>query len=413
MASFAGLRGTDDWGTDERPKNFRELILWSSPNGNAPLFALSSRMKKETTDDPEFSWWEETNQPIRLQLNDGTNMTAVDTTVVVDNALDTNNSGEYDATILRPGDVLQVEPATQPAVYDGTTVEMVVVDSVTSATQFEVVRGFAGTTAATINDDAWFTKVGTAFAEGTGAPDTGSGNPTKFYNLTQIFKKAFDETGTAGETNTRTGNSWNNDKMRNAFQHSASIEQAFFWGIRSEATDATNGKPIRTMAGLASLITSHRSILAGGTATLDSLIDATNPVFNYEDNGAGSERIAYCGNGFLNYLNKKVAEESSVRMNYDGVLNMWGQTLQKYTTPQGTIAFRSHPLFNVHPEYTYSAFVLNPKGLVYRPLRNRDTKFKDNIQANDEDTRKAQWLTECSLEIHFERSFAYIGNFGG
>lgn len=26
--AVAGLRGTGDWGTDERPKNFREMILW-------------------------------------------------------------------------------------------------------------------------------------------------------------------------------------------------------------------------------------------------------------------------------------------------------------------------------------------------------------------------------------------------
>lgn len=26
--AVAGLRGTGDWATDERPKNFREMILW-------------------------------------------------------------------------------------------------------------------------------------------------------------------------------------------------------------------------------------------------------------------------------------------------------------------------------------------------------------------------------------------------
>ena len=46
MTAFAGLRGTGDWGTDERPKNFRELILWANPNCRAPLFALMARMKK-------------------------------------------------------------------------------------------------------------------------------------------------------------------------------------------------------------------------------------------------------------------------------------------------------------------------------------------------------------------------------
>ena len=26
--AVAGLRGTGDWAADERPKNFREMILW-------------------------------------------------------------------------------------------------------------------------------------------------------------------------------------------------------------------------------------------------------------------------------------------------------------------------------------------------------------------------------------------------
>ena len=52
MAAVAGLRGTGDWGTDERPKNFRELILWRDPNGEAPLTALMAKMRKESTDDP-------------------------------------------------------------------------------------------------------------------------------------------------------------------------------------------------------------------------------------------------------------------------------------------------------------------------------------------------------------------------
>ena len=57
MPNFAGLRGTGSFGTDERPKNFREMILWLNPNGSAPLYALTSKAKTETVDDPEFAWW--------------------------------------------------------------------------------------------------------------------------------------------------------------------------------------------------------------------------------------------------------------------------------------------------------------------------------------------------------------------
>jgi hypothetical protein len=69
MSGIAGLRGTGDWGTDERPKNFREKILFTSPNGNAPIFALTSKAGKYSTNDPEFAWWAESQNLIRLVVN--------------------------------------------------------------------------------------------------------------------------------------------------------------------------------------------------------------------------------------------------------------------------------------------------------------------------------------------------------
>ena len=49
-----GLRGTGDWSTDERPKNYRQAILLLFPNTPAALTALLSMLKEEQTDDPEF-----------------------------------------------------------------------------------------------------------------------------------------------------------------------------------------------------------------------------------------------------------------------------------------------------------------------------------------------------------------------
>src|SRR3990172_13363494 len=100
MAAIAGLRGTGDWGTDERPKNFREYILWRDPNGMAPLTALLSKMGSESTNDPEFSWWEEQLNLIRVQ-SDATGASATSTSLgLVGGGLD-----------LVPGDLLLVEKA--------------------------------------------------------------------------------------------------------------------------------------------------------------------------------------------------------------------------------------------------------------------------------------------------------------
>ena len=69
MTAVAGLRATGDYGSDERPKNFREMIMFRNPQGTSPIFALTSRAKKRTVDDPEFSWWDEPNGNVRLEVN--------------------------------------------------------------------------------------------------------------------------------------------------------------------------------------------------------------------------------------------------------------------------------------------------------------------------------------------------------
>src|SRR5581483_867525 len=144
MAAIAGLRGTGDFGTDERPKNFREMILFMNPNGAAPIFALTAKAKKKTVDDPEFAWWNETNVLIRLQVNNSSNYGTTETTIVVDSADPSSSNLSLNwgnATHLKAGDILMVEPASDSATF---SMEQLIVTSVNSATSFNCVRGANG-----------------------------------------------------------------------------------------------------------------------------------------------------------------------------------------------------------------------------------------------------------------------------
>ncbi len=399
MAYFAGVRGTGSFGTSERPQDFREMILWTNPNGSAPLFALTAKMKKEACNDPQIHWWEETNSIGRAVLN-GAIADGTDTTWVVDAAV-----GEVGGALqFAPGDLLLVEEDV--AAY---TTEIVEVVSVESDTAFTVSRGAAGSTAAAAGDGIGLLRIGSVHEEGTGSPATVTTNPTKFTNYTQIFKTPYQLSRTAANTYFRTGDPLKNDQIRKSFVHSEKIEQAMFWGMASEVTGA-GGLPKRTMGGLREMVTSNVTVFTGDP-TIDTFIAALSPVFDYEAGAAGNERIVYAGNGAVNYLNALIASDSSTRINYDGEIKIYGQILRKFSIPQGSFAIKSHPLMNVHPLYTYSMFVVNPAGLIYRPLKASDTKIQKNIQANDADLRKDQWLTEATLELHYERSFAYLGGF--
>jgi hypothetical protein len=392
MPSIAGIRGTGSWGTDERPKNFREYILWRDPNGMAPLTALLSKMSEESTDDPEFSWWEEQLSLIRV-TTDATGASSSSTSLGL-------VSGGYD---LVKGDLLLVEKADQVS-YDN---EIVEVSSVSSDTAITIVRGVSGTSAAAIGASAKLTKIGNRYEEGSLSPSVSTRNPTKISNYCQIFKTAYKITRSAKQTKSRTGDPLKNDKKRKAFDHSVAIEMALLFGKKHETTGG-NGLPLRTTGGLRSFISSNVTVFAT-TPTINTFIDAVAPVFDYSGSGAGNERIAFCGNGFLTTLNKLIAGASGTRVNYNGKIDVYGMKLMEFIMPQGTVYLRTHPLLNTHDRYKNSAFVLDPSALTYRYLQ--DTKDMDNIQANDEDAQKGQWLSEIGLEVHHERTMAYLGNF--
>lgn len=397
LGAIMGLRGTGDWGTDERPKNFREMILWRKPNGTAPLTAILSKGKSERVNDPEFAWWEEELNALRLQINFGTGYATSATTLVVD-------SGNADQ--LAPGDVLLVEAAVTTAYAH----EILVVSSVTDSTTFVVKRNQAGTTAATIANDVYLTKIGTVFAEGTTSPDARGRNPEKLYNYAQIFKTSYEITETAKLTKARTGDPLKNDKKRRMFDHSTAQEFAWLFGKRYETT-GSNGKPLRFTGGILYMLSQYAStrIKAFTTSpTEDTLLDAIYPIWDY-DSDAGTDRLCLAGNGFLNNLNKLAKNANSTRINFNGFVNLYGMRLQRWIFPQGEIYVKTHPLFNTHGRFTNDAVVLDPSILCYRYMR--DTKNQDNIQANDADEQKGQWLTEAGLEMHHAKTSTWLSNF--
>lgn len=400
--AFAGLRGTGDFGTDERPKNFREMILWRQPNGMAPLTALLAKMGSDATNDAEFAWWEEELNQIRLQIFFTTGYATTDTTLTV------ATGGAQDGLDLVPGDLLLVEKAIATGVYNH---EIMVVSSVTSSSVIVVARAYAGASgpAAPIANSTFLTKIGNTFAEGTSSPNVSNRNPTKYFNYCQIFKTAYEETKSATKTKFRTGDPLKNDRKRKMFDHSVAMELAFLFGKRNE-TNGANGKPQRLTGGILDQmrLANPSSIYAFATTpTANLLLDNIFQVWDYQSS-AGTERIAFCGNGALNTLNKIALSNSATRINFDGYVTIYGMKLMRWVLPQGEIFLKTHPLFNTHARFTNDMLILDPSVLKYRHLR--DTAFQDNIQANDADTVKGQWLSEAGLELNHAKTSKWLSN---
>lgn len=406
MAAVAGLRGTGDWGTDERPKNFREGILRFNPNGTAPIFALSSKAGKRTTDDPEFAWWAEGNVLIRLQINGA--LAAADTNIIVDSVDPTSTTLGANlgvATHLKNGDILLVEPLADSATFNH---EIIRVQEVQNETNFTVQRGVGGTTAASIADNQFLTVISSAYAEGTGVPPAVSRNPIKYSNFIQIFKDTYELTGTADNTKTRTNNNYSEDKKRKMYKHSSDIEWSMLFGRAAETT-GENGKPLRYMGGIRSFIPTTNVTVFGAATTPSSFLDAIAPVFDF-DTGAGDQRIVFAGNQALIELSKIFANE--VLFNVNNVVKTYGMDFQEFVMPNGKIMLRSHPLLSRHALYRKSAFILDFDAIKFVTQKGRpEGKASDDVQAKDEDVRRGFWQSDASMEVDYGGlTCAYLGN---
>ena len=432
MSGIAGLRGTGDWSTDERPKDFRESILFYNPNGTAPIFALTGKAGKKTVTDPQFFWWSEPNTLWR-GLTSGA-MLSTDTTVTLAASTDPTNTTPGNlwsaGTHLKQGDLLYIEPATDGPQFGQGFQEIVQVDTVLSDTQFTILRGAGGTTAAAIPSGNFLSLIGSAFAEGTGAPRAVTRNPIKYTNFTQIFKDTYELTGTVTETFARTGDPWSNDKKRKMFDHARAIEEAILYGVPSESVGA-NGKPMRTMGGLRQFFPgstvaantvgpSNTTVWQiGGTAgsntpptptTVFSLLDAIEPVFDIDTEG-GDTRIAFMGNQAVVELNKVLQSSTNLRINFSQEIKIYGLDFKELILPRGRLLIRSHPLLSRHPLYKKSGFILDFASVKYVALKGRDTRTRDDVQLKDEDVRRGFIQTECSLLVdRGGLTCAYLGN---
>lgn len=377
--AIQGLRHSGNFVADARPKNWREGILRLYPNGMAPLTGLTSAMKERSVDDPEYNWWEKALQTQRMTLS--ANLGATGDLIVT--------SG---ARTLKAGHVLRIE-------HSGEIVR--VVSDPTLDTTIPVVRGFAGSTAATVtvaSENPNIHVMGTAYEEGSAAPTGINFDPVKKYNYTQIFRDTLEMTRTASKTRLRTGDEVKEAKRECLEYHSIQMEKAFFWGRRSEGV--LNGKPIRTTGGVISFIDSANVVNnTSGSFDMDTLEPWLKRIFDF----GSSEKVAFLGNTALLAINQCIRKNTSFQI-MSGIKE-FGMNVSRLICPFGELVLKTHPLFNQITSTAYNAAdssmtVLDMANVQYVYLKDSDTKYQQDLQDNGLDGMKSGYLTECGIEVH-------------
>lgn len=401
--AIQGLRDTSNFIANEAPENWREGILLNYPNSakaaKAPLTALTSLMKSESTDDPRFHWFEKTLDDRRLELH------ATSGDLAAASAGDVHTltlaAGSNAKTFIK-NDLLRVEQTGE--------ILQVYVDP-SSDTSLQVVRGACGSTPATVdangaNINPWVLAIGNAFEEGSMPPTGVNYDASEVYNYTQIFRRTLEITGTASKTKLRTGDAIKEAKRECLEYISIEMEKAFFFGKRYSGTQ--NGKPWRTTNGIINQVDSNNIYsFSSGSVTMALLEAQMEQVFKF----GSDEKVAFCGNRALLAINQCVRKNASAQWQIREGVKEFGMEVTRLTTAFGTIVFKSHPLLTQASGGTNGgssayygmnswAIILDMDDLKYRYLTDRDLDYEADLQPNGMDGMQSGYLAECGLELH-------------
>lgn len=391
-----GIFNTSGFTTDLAAKSFAKTITRLMPNGQAPLFGLTSMLPTETALQVEHGFFTKTMLFPSLNLD-----------AAVANATDTVFTVATTADVL-PGMLMRAE----------STGEVIIVNTILSATQVAVTRG-VGSTAAAIADDVNLYQVGNAFEESSLRPNALQINPVRITNYTQIFRNTWALSGSAQATQVIAGESTVAESRQDcAAFHAADIEKALFFGTKSQGT--RNGQPFRTMDGLRNIIlnpayypASYGGVVnnttAGSTTNFTQLETALDPVFNQAtDPKVGNERVLFVGGAARKVINN-IGRLNGTYYIQNGQTS-FGLQFGSFNIARGSFRMIEHPLFNSNVAWSKYAIAVDLSTFRVAYLGGRKTVPQDFMAENGIDAVGGTLTTELTCVVKNPPANAIITN---
>lgn len=420
--AFLGMRGTGSWGTDVRPKNFRQKILQLFPNGAVPLTAVTSMGNNKEVDDPEFSHWE---KEVETQNGD-----AIGNGLNIDSDLAAAfGAGAWNAGVtayfntsaesvshFRAGHVAKLVDKSATSNYGLAKVTATNINGTTSWIAVKCLK----TVLATFADDFDYIEVGGNLnPEGGAIPDAINYDPVKRTNFTQIFRTPLDISRTAKKTRLRTGDAKAELRREALLYHGIEMEWAFIFGEKSETT-GDNGFPERTTEGLVPFVKNNESTFvvdypsSTGLKFIQGGEDWFDDQLELHFRQGGQERLALCGNGALLAIYKIAKRNGNFELRR--TTTAYGVMVVEWVTPFGTLFLKPHPMFS-HRGGVYSNDIISfdPANIEYTFIT--DTIYKEDEGMNKAgvigfDGQKDEYLTEAGQRMIHPKTMMYFTGVG-
>ena len=429
--------------------NFGERVSELAPQ-QSPFFVYLSKVAKKSTDDPVFKFleqrhqWQRRNFTVKTAINNAG--AAAGVTLGADLVLECgyNSNGSIEANqpcpFITGGQNLAIETTegvvivriAEAAAQSTVSVATGNIYAEANQTSIDATDIFVVGKDMTATEDilvgARGQVIGSGWAEGSTAPAGWEDALFDREGYCQIFKTAMNLfSGTAMATKYRgISDEYKRVWTEKLMEHKMDLEQAFLFG-RGVAAASTQGDTGATSEGGQARYT-HGIVpftevngkvynMSYASSGYDAFLDAMEDYFAPEGGNSGN-KLVLASRKVITYLNKLGAGSflnnsigsSQYRLDVNNVPGAFGHNVTVVNTIYGNLHFVQEPLLR-GPWENYACCV-DMANVAYRPLVgngiSRDTFIETNIQANDEDGRRDQIITEAGLEISLPETHAVL-----
>lgn len=381
-ASAAGGQGID---ANSRVIDMSDTIHLLDPN-EAPLTAITMKLRSVKAISPKVEWLEDDYLPATDAINFTTGYTAASTFLVVDNV-----------GYFRIGDVVKVLDTNENLHV-----------TALGANGIQVTRSIGTADASTIDDNDVLLIIGNANRENSSKRVIKTTQKTPLYNYTQIFRWEFGASGTLQESQLYGGDDLSYQQKKAGKEFRIQMERSFLFGDRDTDEASTTSTPLRFCDGIFNRITTNVTTIGGnGTITADLMETFLRDAFRY----GPARKILFASRKIVSFITILARSSLQVRE----TTTSFPLALTEYVSPHGKLYITTHNLLEgagSGNNYAYESWaaLLDMDSIFYRPLGNRDTKLRTNIQANDQDGRIDGYIAECCPMVIQEKNHAVLRN---
>lgn len=360
-----------------------------------PFLVVLMRARKVATPSTEFKWYDKEPASWWTEVTSGYGDDAVsDDEIIVD-----------DATICKPKDIIK-----NAATGEVMRIIDVSVGAGTSAPggTWEVARQYGyddtlfddGTQAASGSTGDNIMRMGNAMEENSLSPQARATQPNKFWNYVQTFRTPFSASNDVTEERLKTSpNERNRLRQEKLVEHRLDIERAMLFGEKMESLD----DDVRMTGGLLQHIETNAYDVGqtnGGVLTEAEFENFCKMGFQWKK--ATKDKLFVCSSKVGAVINQFAAG----RIQTVSGEKAYGLQLNEYQSFHGKLYIATCESFE--KDYDGMGIMLDVGNLEYRPFAGKDSTLQANIQENDRDGWKDEYMTKAGLAVRLEKTHAIL-----